>query len=85
MRMPYKKDYEDILRYFGQNPNDRYNFKYRFNKLNVMEYAFKNYIKISKPIFKSGQLLLENVPNKKEMLKKFFDTRYSVNELVRVC
>ena len=39
-------------------------------------------MKISKVIYRDGSLWLKAVPNKKEMLKKFFDTRYSVNELV---
>lgn len=39
-------------------------------------------MKISKVIYSDGNLCLETIPNKKEMLKKFFDTRYSVNELV---
>ncbi|MGF7060778.1 Spaf_1101 family AAA-like ATPase [Brassicibacter mesophilus] len=83
MRMPYRtsKD-ENILCYFGQNLKERYYFNYRFKKEDVKEFAFKHYMKISKVIYRDGNLCLETVPNKKEMLKKFFDTRYSVNELV---
>ncbi|AHF05822.1 Spaf_1101 family AAA-like ATPase [Desulfitobacterium metallireducens] len=83
MRMPYKtnKD-ENILRYFGQNLKDQYYFNYRFSKEDVEDFAFRQYIKISKVIYRDGDLWLETVLNKKEMLKKFFDTRYSVNELV---
>jgi len=83
MRMPYKtnKD-ENILRYFGQNLKDQYHFNYRFSKEDVKEFAFKNYMKISKVLYLDGNLWLETVPNKKKMLKNFFDTRYSVNELV---
>ena len=83
MRMPYKtnKD-ENILCYFGQNLKKQYYFNYHFNKEDVKEFASKEYMKISKVIYQDGDLYLETVPNKKEMLKKFFDTRYSVNELV---
>lgn len=83
MRMPYKNTvYENILHYFGQNLTDQYHYKYRFSKEDVEEFAFKQYMKISKVIYKDDDLFLETVSNKKEMLKKFFDTRYSVNELV---
>lgn len=83
MRMPYKGNKDtNILRYFGQNITDQYHFNYRFRKEDVEEFAFRQYMKISKIIYKNGDLWLEPVTNKKEMLKKFFDTRYSVNELV---
>ncbi|MDD4437402.1 MAG: chromosome segregation protein SMC [Tissierellia bacterium] len=83
MRMPYKTyKNENILCYFGQNPRDQYYFKYQFNKEDVEEFAFKQNMKISKVINRDGDLWLETVSNKKEMLKKFFDTRYSINELV---
>jgi len=83
MRMPFKKAKdENILRYFGQNLKEQYYFKYRFSKDDVKEFTFKHYMKISKVIYRNGNLRFETVPNKKEMLNKFFDTRYSVNELV---
>ncbi|AGA67860.1 putative ATPase [Desulfitobacterium dichloroeliminans LMG P-21439] len=83
MRMPFKQDNgENILRYFGQNQSDRYQYSYRYSKESVEEFALKQYMKISKVTYRDGDLWLETIPNKKEMLKKFFDTRYSVNELV---
>lgn len=83
MRMPYKANKDtNILRYFGENRKDQYYFNYRFRKDDVEEFAFKQYLKISKVIYCNGDLWMEAIPNKKEMLKKFFDTRYSVNELV---
>ncbi|WP_333888027.1 Spaf_1101 family AAA-like ATPase [Clostridium sp.] len=83
MRMPYKTNKDtNILRYFGQNRKEQYYFNYRFRKDDVEEFAFKQYLKISKVIYCDGDLWMETIPNKKEILKKFFDTKYSVNELV---
>ena len=83
MRTPFKTDKDtNILRYFGQNFQKQYHFRYRFRKDDVEEFAFKHYMKISRAIYNDGKLWLEAIPNKKETLKKFFDTRYSVNELV---
>lgn len=84
MRMPFKiNKNENILRYFGQNPSSKYYFKYLFRKEDVEKFAFRQYMKISKVIYRDGNMWLEAVPNKKEIIKKFFDTRYSVNELVK--
>lgn len=83
MRMPVKPHSDDnILRCFGQNLSDRYRYKYYFSQREVMEYAFKHFFKISKVIYKNDEWYLEAVTNKKEMLSRFFDVRYSVNELV---
>lgn len=48
----------------------------------VREYAFQNYFKISKVIHKDDQWYLEPVTDKRKMLNRFFDVRYSVNDLV---
>ncbi len=83
MRMPIKHNSDDsILRCFGQNLSDRYYYRYYFNQDDVREYAFKHFFKISKVIYKNDQWYLETVTNKKEMLNRFFDVRYSVNDLV---
>lgn len=83
MRMPYKTNKDiNILHYFGQNPRNQYYFNYHFRKEDIEEYALKNYMKISKVVHYGGDLWLKTISNKKEMLRKFFDTRYSVNELV---
>ncbi len=83
MRMPIKPNADDnILRCFGQNLSDRYRYRYYFNQDNVRDYAFKHFFKISKVIYNDDKLYLETVANKREMLNRFFDVRYSVNELV---
>lgn len=83
MRMPVKPRPDDnILRCFGQNLSDRYNYRYYFNKNDVRDYAFKRFMKISKVVSKNDEWYLETVSNKRGMLKNFFDVRYSVNDLV---
>lgn len=83
MRMPIKHNSDDsILRCFGQNLSDSYYYRYYFNQDNVREYAFKHFLKISKVIYKNDKWYLGTVINKKEMLNRFFDVKYSVNDLV---
>lgn len=83
MRMPIKPNTDDnILRCFGQNLSDRYHYKYYFNQYDVQDYAFRHFFKISKVIYKNDKWYLETVTNKREMLNRFFDVRYSVNDLV---
>lgn len=83
MRMPVKPNSDDnILRCFGQNLSDRYHYRYYFNQEDVRDYAFKHFFKISKVIYNDDKWYLETVANKREMLNRFFDVRYSVNDLV---
>ena len=83
MRMPVKPRLDDnILRCFGQNLSDKYNYRYYFSKKDVRDYAFKHFFKISKIVSKNDEWYLERVSSKRDMLKNFFDVRYSVNDLV---
>lgn len=83
MRMPVKPNSDDnILRCFGQNLSDRYHYRYYFNQEDVRDYAFKHFFKISKVIYNYEKWYLETVANKREMLNRFLDVRYSVNDLV---
>ena len=83
MRMPVKPNSDDnILRCFGQNLSDRYHYYYHFYKDEVGEYAFKQFLKISKIIHKGDDWYLEPTTKKKERINCFFDVRYSVNDLV---
>lgn len=83
MRMPIKTNSDDnILRCFGKNLSDRYYYNYCYSKEDVKEYAFSHFFKITKVIHKDDNWYLETVSSKPEMLKKFFDIRYSINDLV---
>ena len=83
MRMPIKVNADDnILQCFGQNIQGRYHFKYYYSEDQIRDHAFKHFLKISRVVYSKGDWHLEAVANKREMLKKFFDIRYSINELV---
>lgn len=83
MRMPIKPSGDDnILRCFGQNCSGEYYHKYHFNTKDVRRHAIKHYFKILKVVYEGNNWYLENVENKSQMASCFFDTRYSVNNLV---
>jgi len=84
MRMPIKSNSDDnILHYFGQNPSNRYGYRYYYNQEEIKEYAFKNLLKIYKVVNKKDDnWLLQTIKDKRRMLSLFFDVGYSVNELV---
>ena len=83
MRMPIKKNNDDnILQYFGQNPQGRYYFRYTYEENEIGDYAYQNYLRMYKIIYNEKSWQLEPISNRNELLKKFFDVRYSVNDLV---
>lgn len=83
MKMPVKQyDDDNVLHRFGQNPNDQDRFRYVFNQKDVEEFAFRHFLKISKITYKDQKWFLTTVDNKRDTLSRFFDVRYSVNELV---
>ncbi|MCH4260123.1 MAG: AAA family ATPase [Clostridium tyrobutyricum] len=84
LNLPHKvRDDENILRYFGQNPENKYHYTYHFNSAEISKYIRNKCLDINKVILKYNVLYLESVKNKTSMLNEFFDTRYSVNELVQ--
>ena len=83
MRMPVKENVdENILHLFGQNPYDKYNYKYSFDQNEVRRYTLDKFLKIGKVVRVNDEWYLEPVSSKRSMLDKFFDVRYSVNDLV---
>lgn len=83
MRMPVKQNEDDnILRCFGENETDRYFYRYIYRPDSVRAYAYKNLLKISKIVHENDEWYLDTVFDKRGMLNHFFDTKYSVNELV---
>lgn len=81
LRTPIKNK-DDILKCFGQNLSDRYGYKYYFYSDDVQAFTLTHYISVYKIVNLDTTWQIEPVSNKKETLKKLFDTRYSVNELV---
>lgn len=82
--LPYKENEEDnILRFFGQNTNNRFNYKYYFMLSDIKSYALKNYLSIYEVIKKNDKVSFEAVSYKGRVLEAFYDTRYSINDLVK--
>lgn len=82
MRMPIQGEHDDILQCFGQNPEDRYKYYYYYNSDDIREYALKHYSEVFRVNKTNENITFEKQSDKRNLLKKFFDTRYSVNELV---
>jgi energy-coupling factor transporter ATP-binding protein EcfA2 len=84
MAMAQKNKADDnILSCFGQNESQRYNYRYNFNEKEIMKYARDHYLHIYKviPSTVDDQDVSFQLCNNK-ILSEFFDTMYSVNELV---
>lgn len=84
MRMPKASGSRSVLQYFSRDDNYfGYNYRHlNYNKDTVSELSLRKYLKLYKVVASNGKTALEQVKNKSEMLSKFFDTKYSVNELV---
>lgn len=82
MDMPIKGVQDDILQCFGQNMENRYKYYYHYDSNEIKEYAFKYYLDVFRVVEYNGNILFEKMSDKRSLLRKFFDTRYSVNELV---
>lgn len=79
------KEYADdqVLKCFTDNRNHRYGYTYYFNEYDVEDYALRNYIEIKRLSIRNSSLFCESVSDKKRYLQKFFNVKYSVNELVK--
>ncbi|MEG0618943.1 MAG: chromosome segregation protein SMC [Bacilli bacterium] len=73
---------ENILSAFGQNINEKYNYNYTFNEEEVADFALKQYVDIFKVDLKNESISFKKESNKRKLLEKMFDTKYSVNDLV---
>ena len=83
MLLPHKENESDnILRYFGQNESNRYNFRYYFDKEKVKSFARKEHLTIYEIVKNNDEISAEKVSNKSQLLQELFDNKYSVNDLV---
>jgi len=82
MRMPIKGDFDNILQCFGQNIENRYTYNYYYDVDKIREYALRYYLNVFHTVKKGTRISFERVSDKRSLLRKLFDTRYSVNELV---
>lgn len=74
---------EQILRYFTDNRNHGYTYRYHFYKYDVEDYALRHYIEIEKLERREGVMFTQKVAGKKKCLERFFHAGYSVDELVK--
>lgn len=73
----------DILQYFDFRPKQYYMYKVSdFHVYDIKDYAYKKNLHIYKVQHNSKDTFLTTVHEKKQFLNNFFDTTYSINELV---
>ena len=70
----------DILTCFEQNERQGYYYKYYFNERKIHDITLSKYVSVYEVI--NGTNNLRKVSNKNDILRKLFDTKYSINELV---
>lgn len=81
---PVKEYYDgQIMKYFTDNRNHRYDWKYYFDEEQVEKYTLQKYIRIGSVEERGSFLFAEKVIDNKSYLEKIFYVRYSVNDLVR--
>ena len=74
----------DILKYFDFQHKEYYMYKKSdFDTEKIKKYAYEKNLKIYEVIHKNKNIDLVTVKSKKNILCSFFDTTYSVNQLVR--
>lgn len=85
-RMPVKEHEDDhILRSFGQNPSNKYYYKYTYSEESIRERLLNNHVTVYEVIKQpKDEWKLQTISNKEEFLRKFFDQRYSINALVNI-
>ncbi len=82
---PPIKDYPDdsILKYFTDDRWYTYRHRYQISSDKVAEYTLKNYITIQKIKIQDDKIMTEVISNKATYFEKFFNIKYSMNELVK--
>lgn len=85
-RMPVKEHEDDhILRSFGQNPGNKYYFKYTYREEDIRRRLLSNHVVVYEVVKQSeADWKLNTILNKEEFLRRFFDQRYSINALVNI-
>lgn len=84
LNLPQKVDNaEHILQYFSRDKSYRYGRRFNFDQNIIENITLKEYLEIYEVDFRDEGLYLAKVSTKIELLRKFFDVRYSINELVQ--
>lgn len=82
VRMPSKEGLDSILQCFGENLENRYRFYYSYDSEKIKKYARKKYISVYSVIKTKDVPHFDECIYPQTLLESFFDTKYSVNELV---
>lgn len=77
-----KPEGESILKCFGQNLQDRYNWHYRFSPSEITKYARDYYVDVYQVFHQRHDIQFIKQSAKRALLWQMFDTGHSVNELV---
>ncbi|MBO1198277.1 AAA family ATPase [Staphylococcus simiae] len=83
LRLPIfdREKVENILQYYGQNYENKYNYNYEFNEKAIQSYISKEDLKVYEVTSKDEII---RVNNKKQILENMFDRTYSMNDLVNI-
>lgn len=80
----YFSDSADVLAYYDSNRREYYTYKKSdFNIERIKRYSYEKNLKIYEIFHNEKGINFKAVKSKRDMLNNFFDTTYSVNELVR--
>lgn len=83
LRLPIfnREETENILYYYGQNYENKFNYYYEFNEKTLQEYISKEDLMVYE-VSSMGEI--SNVKSKAKILEKMFDRSYSMNDLVNI-
>ena len=83
LNLPNKNSDENILQYFRKDNSYIYNKKYSFRETEISSFTRKEFLEIYRVDYKNDDIFLYADESQAKLLESFFDTRYSVNELVQ--
>lgn len=76
-----REEAENILYYYGQNYENKYNYRYEFNEKALQEYISKEDLMVYE-VSSKGEI--SKTKNKSKILEEMFDRSYSMNDLVNI-
>ncbi|PTI36760.1 recombinase RecF, partial [Staphylococcus succinus] len=83
LRLPIfnREEAENILYYYGQNYENKYNYRYEFNEKALQEYISKEDLMVYEV---SSKGKISKAKSKSKILEEMFDRSYSMNDLVNI-
>lgn len=83
LNLPNKHSDESILQYFRKDSSFSHGRKYFFNKKEISLFTRKEFLEIYRVSFENNNMYLNADDSQIKLLENFFDTKYSINELVQ--